>query len=167
MTHMTTPVSSSAISLLALMKLKGVGRLKALTIVDRPMDETGFESCREALMHRLAEAHVPHGGPGQISEAWMKSEEQLNRGEEFGVQVVSFHDEMYPARLRETPDPPAVLFVKGSVPALHAPKSLAVVGTREADVVRYGSGAEIGTHGRRSRIRDRERSRSGLRHPRA
>ena len=128
---MTTPVSSSAISLLALMKLKGVGRVKALTIVDRPMNETGFESCREALMHRMAGAQLPHVGLGQISEAWMKSEEQLNRGEELGVQALSFHDEMYPVRLRETPDPPAVLFVKGSVSPLHAAKSLAVVGTRE------------------------------------
>ena len=128
---MTATVSSTAISLLALMKLKGVGRVKALTIVDRPINETGSESCREALMHRMAEAQLPHVGSGEISDAWMKSEEQLNRGQEFGVQAISFHDEAYPRRLRETPDPPAVLFVKGNVQRLHATRCLAVVGTRE------------------------------------
>ena len=128
---MTATVSSTAISLLALMKLKGVGRAKALKIVDRSMNETGFEGCREALMNRIAEAHMPHVRCGEVSEAWMKSEDQLNRGREFGIQAISFHDEGYPARLRETPDPPAVLFVKGSVQGLHATRGLAVVGTRE------------------------------------
>ena len=128
---MTTPASSSAISLFALMKLKGVGRAKALTIVDRPMNETDFERCREALIHRMAGARLSDVGPGQVSEVWKKSEEELNRGEDLGVRTLSFHDELYPARLRETPDPPAVLFLKGSVSPLHAPKSLAVVGTRE------------------------------------
>ena len=128
---MIARVSSSAICLLALMKLKGIGRVKALTIIDGQINETGFESCREALMHRMAGAQLAHVGLSEISDAWMKSEEQLTRGGEFGVQAISFHDDMYPARLRETPDPPAVLFVTGSVSALHAPKSLAIVGTRE------------------------------------
>ena len=128
---MNAAVSSAAISLLALMKLKGVGRVKALKIVDRPMNETGWENCREALLERIAGAHLPQVRSGEVSDAWMKSEDQLNRGREFGVQAISFHDEGYPARLRETPDPPAVLFVKGNVQGLHAPRGLAVVGTRE------------------------------------
>ena len=128
---MTATVSSTAISLLALMKLKGVGRVRALKMIDRSMNETGFESCREALMDRIARAHRPYVRSGEVFDAWMKSEDQLNRGLEFGVQAISFHDEGYPARLRETPDPPAVLFVKGSVQGLHATKGLAVVGTRE------------------------------------
>ena len=129
---MTATMSSTAISLLALMKLKGVGRVKALQIVDRSMNETGFESCREALMDRIGRAHLPQVRSGEISDAWMKSEDQLNNGlEEFGVQAISFHDEGYPARLRATPDPPAVLFVKGSTQGLHATRGLAVVGTRE------------------------------------
>ena len=56
---------------------------------------------------------------------------ELARGREMGVQAISFHDETYPARLRATPDPPAVLFVRGSAQGLQAAKALAVVGTRE------------------------------------
>ncbi|WP_425467320.1 DNA-processing protein DprA [Rubellimicrobium roseum] len=45
--------------------------------------------------------------------------------------MYSFHDEGYPHRLRGIGDPPAVLFVKGDPTGLDAPRSLAVVGTRE------------------------------------
>ena len=128
---MIAAASSTAVSLLALMKLKGVGRVKALKIVDRPMNETGVESCRDALLESIAGARLRDIRSVEISDAWMKSEEQLNRGRECGVRAISFHDEGYPARLRVTPDPPAVLFVKGNVQGLHATGALAVVGTRE------------------------------------
>ena len=128
---MTEAVSSTVISLLALMKLKGVGRVKAMQIVDRAMDETGFASCRDALMCRLGAANLPNFLSVDVADAWKKSEEQLERGLEIGVRAISFHDEAFPARLRKTPDPPAVLFVKGSARGLHTTKGLAVVGTRE------------------------------------
>ena len=56
---MTGPASSTAISLLAVMKLKGVGRVKALQIVDRAMTETSSEGCRESLMSAMAAANPP------------------------------------------------------------------------------------------------------------
>ena len=123
--------SLTAVSLLALMKLKRVGRARALAIIDRPINETVPESCREALMHRITRARLPYIQCAEISDAWMRSEEQLNRGWGFGVQTISFYDEEYPARLRKMPDPPAVLFVKGNLQGLHATKVLAVVGTRK------------------------------------
>lgn len=127
----TTSVSLTAVALLALMRLKGVGRVRALQIVDRPMSGTDFGNCREILMSRLASAYPRPVPRSEICDAWMKSEEQLDRAGAIGVQVISFHDEAYPERLREIPDPPAVLFVKGDLRALHAIKGLAIVGTRE------------------------------------
>ena len=123
--------SLTAVSILALMKLKRIGRARALAIVDRPIDETGPESCREALLDRMARARMPRVQSATISDAWMRSEEQLSRGSEFGVHAISFHDEEYPARLREIADPPALLFAKGNLQGLYAPKALAVVGTRK------------------------------------
>lgn len=128
---MTEAVSSTAISLLALMKLKGVGRVKALQVVDRAMIETSYEGCRESLMSGMAGASLPGVGSVEVGDAWKKSEEQLARSREMGVRAIAFHDEAYPARLRKAPDPPAVLFVRGSAQGLHAAKALAVVGTRE------------------------------------
>lgn len=121
--------SLTAVSILAVMKLKRIGRASALAIIDRPINETQPESCREALLYRLRE-QKPRVQSATISDAWARSEEQLNRGSELGVHTLSFHDEGYPARLRKISNPPALLFVKGDVQALHAPRALAVVGTR-------------------------------------
>ena len=122
--------SLTAVSILAVMKLKRIGRASALAIVDRPITETGPESCREALLDRIR-ARLPRVQSAAISDAWVRSEEQLNRGTECGVHAIAFHDEEYPARLRKISDPPALLFVKGNVQGLHASRALAVVGTRK------------------------------------
>ena len=131
MEAMSNSVSSTAICLLALMKLKGVGRVKALQIVGELVIEAGYESCREALMDGIAKANLPPVGSVKLAEGWRKSEDQLERGREIGVRAISYHDEAYPARLRKMSDPPAVLFVKGTPKGLDAGRSLAVVGTRE------------------------------------
>jgi DNA processing protein len=67
----------------------------------------------------------------ELVAAWAKSETQLQESLDAGVEAFSFHDDGYPVRLRDIPDPPAVLFVKGDAKGLHASRSLAVVGTRE------------------------------------
>ncbi len=128
---MIEPVSSSTISLLSLMKLKGVGPVKALQIIGEPMIETGAESCREALLSGMARAKMAKIGSIEFTEIWNESVDQLDRGRELGVRALSFHDDGYPARLRKTPSPPAILYVKGSTDGLHATRGLAVVGTRE------------------------------------
>ncbi len=131
MRHDASGVSLTAVSILALMKLQRIGRVRALAIIDRPIDETEPESCREVLLDHIVRARLPRVQSATISDAWMRSEEQLNRGSESGVHAISFHDEGYPARLRTISDPPALLFVKGNLDALHASRALAVVGTRE------------------------------------
>ena len=131
MEPLTETVSSTAVALLAMLRLKGVGRRTALAIVDGPLGGTDPKNCCEALMLRLAEGRLDRISVGEFYEAWRKSEELVHRGRDIGVQTVSFHDPGYPARLRGIPDPPAVLFVRGDADGLHANKSLAVVGTRE------------------------------------
>ena len=143
---MTGAAVSTTISLLALMKLKGIGRVKALQIVDRAMRDSGFASCRDALVGRLEAANVSHILPRDVAEAWERSEEQLERSRKLGVRAISIHDEAYPERLRTTPDPPAVLFVKGSSRGLRATRGLAVVGTREPT----GFGREVAQRSGRS-----------------
>ena len=128
---MTEGVSSTAIALLALMRLRGIGRKKALAIVARPVAEADIQSCCHALIAGLSEAQLPRFPEGELAEAWKRSEDGLHRARDIGVRAMSFHDDDYPARLRGIPDPPAVLFAKGDPAGLHSPKGLAVVGTRE------------------------------------
>ena len=46
------------------------------------------------------------------------------------IRAVTINDEEYPKLLREIPDPPFVLFVRGKIPEF-SPRSLSVVGTRK------------------------------------
>lgn len=48
-----------------------------------------------------------------------------------GIGFMSIFDSDYPERLRRIPDPPAVIFVKGTIQSLHAQAAIAIVGTRE------------------------------------
>jgi DNA processing protein len=46
------------------------------------------------------------------------------------VEVIGFSNPMFPPRLRQIPDPPVIIYVKGSMDCLLAPSLIAVVGTR-------------------------------------
>lgn len=47
-------------------------------------------------------------------------------------QIIDYDDERYPARLKEIPNPPAVLFVDGDLPDIDETVTIAMVGTRKA-----------------------------------
>lgn len=47
------------------------------------------------------------------------------------VDIVTYADKRYPARLRTLPDAPALLFVKGKLPDFNSRLAIAVVGTRK------------------------------------
>ena len=56
---------------------------------------------------------------------------EMDRLEKAGVSAFNWHDPAYPALLKEIPDPPPVLYVKGSIEPQDQ-RSIAVVGTRRA-----------------------------------
>ncbi|HFE46663.1 MAG TPA: DNA-processing protein DprA [Nannocystis exedens] len=53
----------------------------------------------------------------------------LERAESIGADVFSWHDERYPALLKQIPDPPPLLYVRGTLP--ETPRVVACVGTRQ------------------------------------
>jgi DNA processing protein len=122
---MTALASPTTTALVALMKLKGVGRRAALRIVDGQLGEADG---RDQILLKAARAKLPET---ELVEAWIRSEDELERSFAAGVRAYSVHDEGYPERLKSIPDPPAVLYVKGDVKGLHAALCVAVVGTRE------------------------------------
>jgi DNA processing protein len=71
---------------------------------------------------------------GKAREA---AENELSRVIEAGGEILTPADDGYPTRLREIYDPPAVLWVRGSVQLLSKP-GIAVVGTRHPSP--YGTG---------------------------
>lgn len=120
--------SPAVAALVALMQLKGIGRSRALQLLGAPPHGLTADDCRDGLLKKAEEARLSQA---DLLEAWKRSIEQLHAGAEIGVRAVSFHDDGYPARLKHMPDPPAVLYIRGKMEALHEPRSVAIVGTRE------------------------------------
>ncbi len=81
-------------------------------------------------------AVLPELTPGELKNLCDKDLERadraLERCEIDHIQIVTIRDAAYPERLRQTYDPPAVLYVRGRLPQLDDNASVAVVGTRKA-----------------------------------
>lgn len=91
----------------------------------------------EAVFDRCARSHADEIPPGALRSikaftAWERVDRELNMIEEGAVSVVTYLDSDYPARLKEVPDPPLILYTKGKIDCLKNKKAVAVEGTRLA-----------------------------------
>lgn len=70
-----------------------------------------------------------------LAEPWRPgAEAEYRAARNFGARVITWFDPKFPKRLREIPDPPALLYVQGDVSLLRNP-SVAVVGARECTLL--------------------------------
>jgi DNA processing protein len=70
-----------------------------------------------------------------LAEPWRPgAEAEYRAARNLGARVITWFDPKYPKRLREIPDPPALLYVQGDVSLLRNP-SVAVVGARECTLL--------------------------------
>ncbi|WP_407385163.1 DNA-processing protein DprA [Ruminococcus sp.] len=76
----------------------------------------------------LSEADIAALHQTPLSKAY----EVIARCNELGVGIVSYDDPLYPQRLREIFNPPAVLYLKGRMPDFEGRLSIGMVGTRNA-----------------------------------
>ena len=65
-----------------------------------------------------------------------QAKEILNDCVEKGIQICTYHDGAYPARLKNIADPPLILYYKGNLTGLDDSPVIGVVGTRKAST--YG-----------------------------
>ncbi len=94
----------------------------------------------EEVISSLAAGRLPRGSDPKISKALAKLDLEKYRMEDeaalaSGVVILAWPDARYPALLREIPDPPPALYLRGSSDALALP-GVAVVGSRLSTV--YG-----------------------------
>jgi DNA processing protein len=80
---------------------------------------------------------IPGIGPKAIEflqseEGIRKAEEEILKLEGKPIRLITFTDKAYPDRLKHMPDSPPVLFLAGNAEILQAPRTLAIVGTRNA-----------------------------------
>jgi DNA processing protein len=88
---------------------------------------TELESC--GIAASVAQAIFAQSG---LKEA----EKELAAAQKAGCQLLTYNSDDYPALLRQIPDPPLVLYVRGDVKVLACP-AVAMVGTRKPSA--YGS----------------------------
>jgi len=117
--------------ILGLLNTEGIGRRTVHRLVEQATHapETPSEMCDLLEEGKLVSRRY-QPSPARVLEGLGRAETQLAEAERLGVAVIPFNSPLFPSRLLGIPDPPAVLFVKGSIDALNCPLAVAVVGTR-------------------------------------
>jgi DNA processing protein len=120
---------------LGLTKLEGLGVRGAHRLVEH------FGSPQAAYMASLTELESC-GMPARVAQSILaqaglkEAARDLEASAKAGCQVVAYSSDDYPPRLKQIPDPPLVLYVRGDVKVLSR-HALAIVGTRRPTA--YGS----------------------------
>jgi DNA processing protein len=122
------------VQIAALLLMPEVGRRAVQHLIN-----TGLE-CTHLRPQELGDLLLEAGaqGPririptaGEMKKAYSSAERLLANAERLGMQVLTPDMQIFPKRLRDIPDPPVMLYVRGSVNCLLAETSVAVIGTRE------------------------------------
>ena len=126
--------TSHTYSLLVAGQLRGVGPA-ALREIARRLTTTPDADIASMV---IGLPRVSPPSPRDLEAAESRAASILGDCERDGILILSVLDEQYPKRLKDIPDPPPLLYIKGDLSVLD-PMSIAVVGTREASTV----GAEL------------------------
>lgn len=73
-----------------------------------------------------------------------ESERILSRCGDQKIRILTYQDAAYPGRLRNIPDPPMVLYYKGTLPEFDSIPLIGVVGTRSASPYGLTAGKRLG-----------------------
>jgi DNA processing protein len=114
---------------LALGRVEQLGVRSALKLIEH------FGSAQAAYMASLTELESTGVSPAVCRAVFeqkglKEAEKEVKAAKERDLQLICLEDEVYPPLLRQIPDPPVVLYVRGDVTVL-SQFSLAVVGTRK------------------------------------
>lgn len=114
---------------ISLSLIEGIGPIRGKNLINHcGSAEAVFAESKNALLK------IPDVGQKLVSalnrkEVFRRAEQELEFCEKHSIEVISFNHSKYPSRLRQCPDHPLVIFVKGHLD-LNTPKVLSVVGTR-------------------------------------
>jgi len=132
---MQTAPDSSPLDWIALTFIAGIGSRTAATLIDRFGSPSG---CFEASASMLESAGLRREAIEALKDgdAREQAAEQLRRLEALGGEVITLIDDRYPRLLRETFDPPILLYAKGDLARALAQPAIAIVGSRHCST--YG-----------------------------
>ena len=116
---------------LASLALPGIGRKTAIDILSATSEVPQTPEEFEVLVRSVGGSRTKAIGHTDAVAALDRAARILEEAAELGIQVFCIADTTYPERLLSIPDPPAVLFARGSVDSLSRPEALAIIGTRK------------------------------------
>ncbi len=111
----------------------GIGCRRALDLLSRfPDIETLYFAGSYDGLEGLEQKHCEALEDKSLEQA----QHILEQCQRKGIQILTYQDSAYPARLRQIPDPPLVLYYKGTLPEFDGEAAIGVVGTRKVSA--YG-----------------------------
>lgn len=124
-------MNQERLSLLALHFIDGVGDYLIKQVISYTGSaEKAFKTPKGKLLQ------IP--GVGEVTaqailngKPFQHAEKELLKAEKESVDLVFYMDKNYPARLKNIPDAPSILYLKGNID-FDNPKAIAIVGTRQA-----------------------------------
>lgn len=133
-------ISQVGLVAMSLLNIKGIGSKTVWKNLAGTVDRVEHDA--EAWFYDVS-ARLKKGD-NEASHAWDTTRRQVEDCESFGIKPLCVFDPDYPVRLREIPDPPAMLYTKGVVSALHSGASIAIVGTLEPTDFGFKSARRLG-----------------------
>ncbi|MGI1803606.1 DNA-processing protein DprA [Limosilactobacillus reuteri] len=120
---------------------KGVRLVLALKAIPRVGDKRIIDYLNESnrknstFYDNVIETKKVPGINKLLPEDWNRFLEQadneIEKANDFGINIISYLDDEYPLNLRALPNAPTILYVKGNYKLLNTDKSVAIIGTRE------------------------------------
>lgn len=110
---------------------QGVGAAGALALLDHfATPERAFYA--DAEEYDLVQGLSPRARAALRDKDMTPVDKILGECDRLGLQIMTLQDAQYPERLRQIPDPPLVLYIRGRLPRLDDEAAVAIVGAREA-----------------------------------
>lgn len=121
---------------MALSRVGGLNSIQRLLLVKELGSASAVYEHRRELADLLPEVSPKLAGAIDEMDSWMvRAHEELEFAQRKKVQCICYHDERYPARLRECDDAPVILYYFGNA-NLNAKRIVSIVGTRR--MTEYG-----------------------------
>ena len=122
---------------------KGLGTLGTLRLLDR------FQGPEQVYFARPEEYDLVEGlsrqGQLELKDKSMDGVHQILADcERLGIRILTLQDAHYPERLRQLPDAPSVLYVKGRLPVFDEEAAVGVVGTRTPSLYGLEMASKLG-----------------------
>ena len=119
---------------LCLKAIDGVGNKKAVDLMNAFPSIGMFSEADPSVFSRIVGQKIGDDvaavRSSLISE-WMKRiTETIDGYREDHIEVIALQDQAYPQKLRNTNDPPLVVYVRGNITSLQQERSVAIIGTR-------------------------------------